>query len=146
MNQRHNNGGVGRLTGRSEVDAGMLRYRELLGREQHTVPRRSRLGGIFRASSARQRRVTSAVTAGVLLALAVSFATFGQVAELGAVSLTPGSAGGGWAVSGIQAAPGAFIVAESVGSFELTVAGYSAEAGIACYNGELCRGPYAFAP
>ena len=131
MNQRHNNGGVGRLTGRSEVDAGMLRYRELLGRPQHTVSWRSRL---------------SVVAVGVLVALAVSFAAFGQVAELGAVSLTPGSAGGGWAVGGIQAAPGASIVAESAGSFELTAAGYGAEAGVACYTGELCRGPYAFAP
>ena len=145
MNHRNNIRGVGRLTGRSEVDAGIFRYRELLAKEHYAVarPGGSKLSRFFRSSSASRRKAARAVAAATLLVLILSFASAAEL-SIGCLYLTPGTAGGGVAVSGIERAPGVSILAESSGSFELTAAGFARS--VARYNGELCTGPYCFAP
>ena len=140
MNQRNNNGGVGRLTGRSEVDAGMLRYRELLGREQHTVPRRSRLSGIFRVSFASRRRAAGAVTA-ILAALLVLGAVV-AVAQV-ALEFTPGEAGGSYHS---QAYKEAECVAEASGSAEFLILGAGSPTLEARFAQYVHPGPYDGSP
>ena len=146
MNQRNSNQGVGRLTGRSEVDAGIFRYRELLNQRHYTVERRngSRLSRLFSFSSVQQRRAAGAAAA-TMLVLVLSFASASEI-SMGCLYLTPGTAGSGTAVSDIERAPSVSILAESAGIFELTAAGWSFARCIERYNGELCTGPYWFAP
>ena len=84
----------------------------------------------------------------LLLVLALSVGAAAQVAGIGCAYLTPGSSGSGSAFAGIERAPGIglSIVAESSGSFELSAAGRNLLEVVARYNGELCSGPYVFAP
>jgi len=146
MNQRNNVVGVGRLSGRSEVDAGLMRYRELLSRPQHAVAKKSgsRLGRIFRSRASARRAAVRAITAAALLVLVLSVAGAAEM-SVGCLFLTPGTGAGGISVASIEAAPGLSILATG-GTFELTAAGWSFEQRVARYNGELCIGPYYFAP
>jgi len=146
MNQRNNIVGVGRLSGRSEVDAGLMRYRELLSRPQHAAAKKSgsRLGRIFRSRASARRAAVRAITAAVLLVLVLSVAGAAEM-SVGCLLLTPGTGAGGIALATVEPAPSTTVVAAG-GSFELTAVGYSFEERVAQYNGELCIGPYYFAP
>jgi|GEM_PF-2196119 hypothetical protein len=141
MNNQSNQRQVGRMTGRIAVDAGIMNYREQLARASNSSASR-------RSSSVNNRRGTGVVVAMLLLVLALSVGAAAQVAGIGCAYLTPGSSGSGSAFAGIERAPGIglSIVAESSGSFELSAAGRNLLEVVARYNGELCSGPYVFAP
>ena len=137
MNHRNNDRGVGRLTGRSEVDAGILKYRELLAKERYTAAHTagSRLGRFFRPSSAGRRRAASAVTA-VLAALLVLGAVV-AVAQVG-LEFTPGDVGG----SSKSQAYKAEALAEASGSAEILVFGAGSPALEARITRFVYPGPY----
>ena len=141
MNNQNNQRQVGRLTGRTEVDAGLMRYREQLAHGSSAA-----VNG--RSGSASYGRAAGVVVAVLLLALALSVGAAAQVAGIGCAYLTPGVVGGGSAFAGVERAPGSglSIVAESSGSFELSATGRTFLEAVARYNGELCSGPYVFAP
>jgi len=93
------NGGIGRFTGRMDLDAGLTRYREALHEADtfHTVTR----AGAFAASSSNKwslyRRMVKAVAAAaVILLMTALFAFTGvaQCAECGPLRLTSGQGGG----------------------------------------------------
>ena len=156
MNNRTNQRQVGRLTGRVEVDAGLLRYRDLLSRG-HIVaadsrsPRRS---AFFQRSSEgqRHRRAARVAAAGLLLVLA--FSALGAAAQCaGCLYLTPETSGGGNAVHAAWRTPEValsdgedVVVAVSEGTFELVATGKFYLEEPAQYTGELVVGPYKFAP
>jgi len=146
MNQLINIVGVGRLSGRSEVDAGLMRYRELLSRPQHAVAKKSgsQLGRIFRSRASARRAAVRAITAAALLVLVLSVAGAAEMSA-GCLFLTPGTGAGGIALASVEIASSTAVVAAS-GSFELTAVGCSFEERVARYNGELCIGPYYFVP
>ena len=150
MNNQTNRRQVGRLTGRIEVDAGLMKYRELLAKPNHSVASRRRLSlkRLLRSRSAAQRRAVRVVTAALLLVVALSIGSVAQTAGIGCLYFTPGSSGSGTVFAGVEQTPGigATIVAESSGSFELSAAGRIFLEAVARYNGELCCGPYVFAP
>jgi hypothetical protein len=141
MNNQSNQRQVGRMTGRISVDAGLMNYRERLAQA-------SVCSAIGRPSSVSYRRAAGVVVAMLLLVLALSVGASAQTAGIGCLYLTPGTSGGGQVFAGIERAPGIglSIVAESRGSLEFSVAGRSFPEMVARYNGELCSGPYVFAP
>jgi hypothetical protein len=141
MNHRNSNRGVGRLTGRSEVDAGVFRYRKLLAKGHYAVARTasSRLSRFFRSSPASRRRTASAVTA-VLAALLV----LGVVVAVGQVALefTPGAAGGSPSTQ-VYKAEG---LAETSDSAESLVLGAGSPALEARFAEFVYPGPYDGSP
>jgi len=141
MNHRNNNRGVGRLTGRSEVDAGVFRYRELLAKEHYAVARTAGTGlsRFFRLSPASRRKAASAVTA-VLAALLVLGAVV-VAAQVG-LEFTPGDAGG----SSWSQAYKAEGVAEASGSAEFLVLGAGSPALEARVAQFVYPGPYDGSP
>jgi len=152
MNQETSKRGVGRLTGRSEVDAGILRYRQLLASEHHgTSSQRGRLV-LVSFTGRRWRKVAATVTASLLIALAVAVGAAARVAGGDCLYLTPGLGGGGMAVSVVERVPqlamgeNSGIVTGTGGSFEQLATAKFPEHRFAAYNGELCCGPYQFVP
>lgn len=150
MNNQTNQRQVGRLTGRTEVDAGIMRYREMLAETNHDVSSRRGSGMIqrLRSTSVAQRRAAFVVTAVLLLVAALSIASVAEVAGIGCLYFTPGSIGSGVVFAGVEQTPGTglSIMAESQSSLELLAAGRIFLERVARYNGELCFGPYTFAP
>jgi hypothetical protein len=140
MNNQTNRRQVGRMTGQIAVDTGIMNYREQLARASNSFASRS--------GSASSRRGAGVVVAMLLLVLALSVGVAAQTAGIGCLYLTPGTGGGGQAFAGVERAPGIglSIMAESGGSFELSAAGRVFLEAVARYNGELCSGPYVFAP
>lgn len=142
MNNRTNQRQVGRLTGRVEVDAGLLRYRDLLSRENHVV------------ADNRSHRAARVATAVLLLVLA--FSVVGAAAECagaGPLYLTPGTSSGGSTVHTAWRAPevlltdgGGAVAAMSEGTFEFVAVGKFNLEEPARYAGELVVGPYEFTP
>lgn len=142
MNTRRNQRQVGRLTGRVEVDTGLFRYRDLLGREHSMVARRRSYQGA---------RVAVAV---LLLVLALSAAgVVAQCAGGGALCLTAGTSGGASVAHAAWRAPevlltsgGSAVAAASEGTFEFVAVGRFDLEEPPEYAGEMCTGPYEFAP
>lgn len=141
MNNQPNRRQVGRLTGRINEDAGIMRYRGLLAQADNPSTRN-------RSGSKIQWKFAGMAAAILLLVLALSVGATAHVAGIGCAYLTPGIAGGGSAYAGVEQAPGteATLVAESGGSLELSAAGKTFLGAVNQYNGELCHGPYVFAP
>jgi len=153
MNNRTNQRQVGRLTGRVEADAGLLRYRDLLSRGHGVVadsrsPRRS---AFFQRSSEGRRRRAARVAAAVLL-LVLAFSALGAAAQCaGCLYLTPGTSGGAvyaaWRAPEVTLSDGEYtVVAVCEGIFELIAAGMFYLQEPAEYTGELVAGPYEFTP
>lgn len=145
---------VGRLTGRTEVDAGLMRYRQQLATGHHSVvsQRGSGQNKLLGLSLAWQRKAAAVVAAALVFVVALAIVGASREAEMGASCLTPGYGGSGTVASSVERAPViAFIdetgaIAGSGGSFEYDFSGEATEDTIMRYNGELCCGPYVLAP
>ena len=95
MNQRTNNRKAVRLTGRTEVDAGLMKYRELLSERHGTVPtvRGSRASGYSRMKAKLGRNRRRALVVSALVAVFVLLGTLTSAAQV-ALEFTPGTSGG----------------------------------------------------
>jgi len=139
MDNRTKNRGVVRLTGRTEVDAGLLKYRELLSKTDHSPASRKRLSLrlLFHPSLTARRKskaarvVTAVVAALVVLGAVVAFAGVG-------LEFTPGFSGGS-SVSPLCAHES---FAEASGSAEFLVFGAGSPTLEARYAEYVYPGPY----
>jgi hypothetical protein len=155
MNARNNNQGLGRLTGRVDVDAGLMRYQQLLSSNSHALhTRRSlrsrRLSSLLPVVGSRIRRAAAAITAATLLVLLVSLGTSAGVATSGAELFTLGEAGGSMILIGTASFTSPAILAdvlpEDSGSVEILAAGKIPPYCVRCYGGEHCCGPAMLTP
>lgn len=140
---------VGRLTGRVELDAGLMRYRGLLATQRLTAMRgrASRTQHPMHATKLwRQRRkVAAAALAALLVVAALSVAVLGQGATAGVLYFTS-SCNGGFAMSRVSGSLESTAF-ESVdptgrvsGSLEVLAAAEALDANAQYYNGENCLG------
>lgn len=90
------NGGIGRLTGRMEADAGLVHYREVLCESRANAQRSAFTDEVFvkRLSYARWARAIGVVTALVLMLAILVVIGAAQCTEQGPIRFSSGQAGG----------------------------------------------------
>jgi hypothetical protein len=146
---------VARLTGRTELDAGLMRYRGLVAGQHHAVAATRNPGTPSVAPWAQSRtnrlKLAAGVVAALLLVAALCVSGAGQVVTNGVLGLTSSSSGGiavsrGFESPAVVSADSAALTGTISGSLAISAAAEDLSTPTLPYDGGLSRGACCLTP